>query len=108
MARLEDAIREDGEGVALRVEVLPGARDDGFPAGFNPWRGRVRARVQAPAEGGEANEALRRLVSSFFAVPAAQVALTHGHAQRQKTVLVRGVAWRDALARLREGLRAQR
>jgi hypothetical protein len=108
MARLEDAVREAGEGVALNLEVQPGARSEGFPSGFNPWRGRIQARVQAQPENGEANEALRGLVSQFFQVPASQVVLTHGATDRQKTVVVQGLPWKDALLRLREGLQAQR
>jgi hypothetical protein len=34
--------------------------------------------------------------------------LTHGSTQRQKTVTVQGMAWREALQRLREGLDTQR
>ncbi|HEV8361265.1 MAG TPA: DUF167 domain-containing protein [Candidatus Thermoplasmatota archaeon] len=107
MASLEDAVRESGDGIALNLEVQPGARSENFPAGFNPWRGRIQARVQAPAEDGQANEALRALVSEFFQVPNAQVQLAQGATNRQKTVVVQGVEWRTALARLREGLQAQ-
>jgi uncharacterized protein len=107
MASLEDAVREADGGVALNLEVQPGARSEGFPAGFNPWRGRIQARVQAQAENGDANEAVRGLVSQFFQVPSAQVQFTQGATARQKTVVIQGVPWRVALARLREGLQAQ-
>lgn len=106
MAALEDAVREADGGVALNLEVQPGARTQTFPAGFNPWRGRIQARVQAPPEDGQANEALRGVVAAFFNVPTAQVALAQGATNRQKTVVVHGVPWREALARLREGLQA--
>ena len=107
MASLEDAVREAEGGVALNLEVQPGARSEGFPAGFNPWRGRIQARVQAQAENGEANEAPRGVVAEFFRVPHAQVQLAQGATARQKTVVVQGLAWKQALARLREGLQAQ-
>lgn len=107
MASLEDAVRESDGGIALNLEVQPSARSEGFPAGFNPWRGRIQARVAAPAEDGKANEALRGLVSTFFAVPHAQVVLAQGATARQKTVVVHGVPVKEALARLREGLQAQ-
>ena len=108
MARLEDAVREaEGGALALSLEVQPGARQAGFPAGFNPWRGRIQARVDQPAEDGRANEALRAQVATFFGVPAAHVQLAAGATNRQKTVVVQGLPWRVALARLREGLEAQ-
>jgi len=105
MSRLEDAVRDTEGGVALELEVQPGARSEGFPAGFNPWRRRIQARVKAAPQDGEANEALTGLVAAFFEVPRAQVTVAHGGASRQKTVVVRGVAWRDALTRLQEGLK---
>lgn len=108
MARLEDAVRESEGGVALNLEVQPGARADGFPAGFNPWRGRIQARVQAPPEDGEANEALRQILAAFFHVAPGRVQLTQGATNRQKTVLLQGLPWREALDRLREGLDAKR
>lgn len=108
MARLEDAVREADGGIALNLEVHPGARQENFPAGFNPWRGRIQARVHAQAENGEANQALRELLSEFFHVQQGQVQLTHGHTDRQKTVVVQGLEWREALTRLREGLEAQK
>lgn len=108
MARLEDAVREaEHGGIALNIEVQPGARAPGFPSGFNPWRGRIQARVKAPPEDGQANEEMRILLAEFFEVPPAQVALSHGATNRLKTVVVQGVPVRAALARLREGLEAR-
>lgn len=107
MAQLEDAVREAEGGVALNLEVQPGARTAGFPAGFNPWRGRIQARVKAPPEDGKANEDLRALLAEFFRIAPAQVSLAQGATNRQKTVIVQGLAWRDVIARLREGLEAQ-
>jgi hypothetical protein len=108
MARLEDAVREADGGTALSLEVQPGARTEGFPAGFNPWRGRIQARVRAPPEDGEANRALVGLVANYFMVPEASVHLAQGQGQRQKTVIVHGLPWRDAVQRLGESLQAQR
>jgi uncharacterized protein len=108
MARLEDAVREAPGGTALNLDVHPVARHPGFPSGFNPWRGRIQARVEAPAEDGEANAALRTLVGAFFGVPTAAVQLTQGHTDRQKVVVVQGLPWKTAIQRLREGLDASR
>lgn len=101
---LAGAVRAADGGTALLLEVQPGARVERFPAGFNAWRGRVQAKVRAPAQDGAANEALLRLVAEFFGVPAARVALTSGASSRQKTVLVRGVEPERARAMLEAGL----
>jgi uncharacterized protein (TIGR00251 family) len=102
--RLDEAVRPAAGGASLRLDVQPGARQACFPAGFQAWRGRVQARVPAPAEDGAANEALLRLVAAFFGVPPARVRLTAGAASRHKTVVVLGVAAADARARLRASL----
>lgn len=94
-------IREAPGGVVLDVEVVPSAREDRFPAGGNPWRGTLRARVRAPPEEGQANEALRGLVAGFFGVPASRVRLLRGGRSRRKTLRVEGVSLDAATARLR-------
>lgn len=107
MARLEDAVREAEGGIALSLEVQPGAKQPAFPAGFNAWRGRIQARVQAQAEDGQANAALLGMVADFFRVPAARVELAQGAAQRQKVVIVHGLLREQALGRLRASLEAR-
>lgn len=93
-------VRPCADGVLLLVEVVPGASEDAFPAGYNPWRERVQARVTAPPADGRANAALCRLVAEHFRVGAADVSVTAGHTSRQKTLLVRGVDETTARAKL--------
>ncbi|MHB8584300.1 MAG: DUF167 domain-containing protein [Thermoplasmatota archaeon] len=75
----------------LEIEVVPNASRNRFPSAFNPWRGRIAARVRAPPEGGRANEELVQTVATFFSVPASRVRITHGATDRQKTILVVGI-----------------
>lgn len=79
------------DGVALEVEVVPGSRESRFPAGFNPWRGRLEAKVRAPPEDGKANAELCALVADALGVPASSVAVTSGATSRRKTLTVRGL-----------------
>jgi uncharacterized protein YggU (UPF0235/DUF167 family) len=53
---------------------------------------RIKVRVSAPAEGGKANEAIRRVVAGAVGVRASQVEIESGHGHAEKTVLVRGVS----------------
>lgn len=96
----EGAVRAAGDGVELSLEVTPASTGASFPAGFNPWRGRIGARVRAPAEAGRANEELLDLVAAFFEVARRGVELRSGAGARLKRVLVRGVGRERALARL--------
>jgi hypothetical protein len=68
--------------------------------------GCLKAAVTAPAERGQANEALIRLLANTLGVNRAQVALAAGHASRQKQFLVTGIGLREAEARLNAALAA--
>lgn len=99
-----DAVKDAAGGVALDVEVVPGARESEFPAGWNAWRRRVEARVAAPPVDGAANAELARIVAAFLDVPAARVTVTSGLASRRKTLIVEGVDRSAVAARLSEAL----
>lgn len=94
------AIKPSREGVALEVEVVPGSRESRFPCGFNAWRGRLEAKVRAPAEDGKANAELCGLVAEALGVPASGVAVSAGAASRRKTLSVRGLDKAACEARL--------
>ena len=96
------AVKPAQGGVALDVEVVPGARESRFPAGFNEWRGRIEAKVRAPPEDGQANAELARLVADALGVPPASVRVTSGATSRRKTLLVTGLAKAEAERRLAE------
>lgn len=100
MADWRACIKPARSGVSLDVEVVPGSRESRFPAGFNPWRGRLEAKVRAPPEGGQANAELVDLVAAALGVPAARVRVGAGHTSRRKTLLADGVAVEEVVARL--------
>lgn len=97
---LRDAVKPARGGVLLEVEVVPGSRESRFPAGFNPWRGRIEAKVRAPPEDGQANAELVGLVAQALGVPAAAVRVTSGHTSRRKGIGVDGVTVEAVLGRL--------
>jgi uncharacterized protein (TIGR00251 family) len=87
----QDAIEEAPGGARLLLDVTPGARDERFPDGFEPWRGRIGARVKAQAQDGAANAALIRLLAAFFRHPTARVHVESGATDRRKAVRVMGL-----------------
>ena len=95
-----EAIKRAHQGVTLELDIVPGARESRFPAGFNAWRGRLEAKVQALPEDGQANAALCRLVADALGVPLAGVRVTAGHTSRRKSVFVAGLTLEQATARL--------
>ena len=99
------AVKPGKDGVMLDVEVVPGARESRFPAGFNAWRARLEAKVRAPPEEGQANAELCGLVAEALGVPAASVHVAGGHTSRRKSIAVRGVTPAQACDRLARTLR---
>lgn len=99
MVSWTDAVTHTPQGCLLALHVSPGAAEDRFPDGHDPWRGRIRIKVRAPAEEGQANDAVCRLVAEILEIPLTDVAVAQGGRDRRKRVFV--AAPRDTvLARL--------
>lgn len=89
------------DGLLLEIEVTPGAPEDRFPAGFNPWRGRIKAKVQAQAQDGQANLALCDLVTDALGLGTGTVTILRGQTSRQKTLHLSGAKEAPVRDRLR-------
>lgn len=100
----QDAVEDEGDGCAVLLEVVPGARTMVFPAGFNGWRGRIGIKVHAPPREGKANKEVEAEVARFFHVPPARVRIDSGHSDSRKRVVVDGIDREAAIARLAEAL----
>jgi len=91
-------LRDTADGVSLRVRVQPRASKSGI-AGERG--GALLVRVTAPPVGGEANEAVVRLLARALRVPTSRVRIQRGESSREKQVLIGG-ATRDRVAALAE------
>lgn len=87
-----EAVKAAKEGATIEVEVVPGAREARFPAGFNAWRGRIEAKVRAPPEEGQANAELCALAAEALGLPASAVRVASGHTSRRKSLAVSGLS----------------
>ena len=87
-------------GPVLRVHVQPGAGRDAIVGAHG---NALKLKVQAPAVGGRANEAVLRLLAREMGIPLAGLSLTGGRQSRDKRVLLGGASAASvasALARL--------
>lgn len=91
-------LRAVGEGVSLKIHVVPGASRDRV-AGLHGEA--LKVTVQAPPERGKANARLLRLLVTRLGIRAADVRLERGETSREKTVLL--VGW--SLERAQEEIR---
>jgi uncharacterized protein len=81
----------------LRLRVIPGAGKAGVVGRYGEaWK----LRVTAAPEQGKATSAVLELLADTLAVPAASLRLVAGHASRDKTVEVSGLAADEAERRL--------
>ena len=81
-----------GDGVIVNVRLTPkGGRDaiDGIEV-LSDGRAVLKARVRAAPSGGEANEALSRLLAKAVGVPPRDIALVAGASARIKRLAVSG------------------
>lgn len=82
---LAAAVRPARDGAFLDVSVATGRSEAAFPAGFDPWRERIKVRVTAAPRDGEANRELLDLAKAFFDAP---VAIASGDKDPQKRLWV--------------------
>ena len=64
----------------ISVRVIPGARSEGLAIDA----GRLTAKVRTKPQGGEANDAVRRLLAIAYGVPPSQIEMIRGAASREK------------------------
>lgn len=100
----QEAVRASPTGITLALEVTSGADRTLFPAGFDAWRGHLRARVREAAQEGRANAAIVEAVAQFFNVPRRQVRVVSGATSRLKEIVIEGVTLDDALRTLEGAL----
>jgi uncharacterized protein YggU (UPF0235/DUF167 family) len=84
-------------GCALAIKVTPRSSRITIEP---PHYGRLRCRVTAVPAGGEANEAVLKLLSKALGVPKTSMQITYGSRGHEKTVFVRGVEAADMEQRL--------
>ncbi|MGH9316197.1 MAG: DUF167 domain-containing protein [Thermoanaerobaculia bacterium] len=79
-------VRRVGDGIELRIKVVPGASRSEI---VGPLGNRLKIRVAAPAEGGKANRAVVELLRDWLSVN--DVEIVAGRSSGEKTVRVGGL-----------------
>lgn len=86
-AREYCAANWSGNDLILRVRVQPRASRNEVLGVSN---GSLRVRTTAAPTDGKANKAVIRLLADYLDVPVARINLTHGHAHRNKRLIIAG------------------
>jgi uncharacterized protein (TIGR00251 family) len=78
-------IETDGDDVLVRVKAVPGASRDEIAGQVGD---RLKVRVSAPPEGGQANKAICRVIAEALGIKTRLVAIESGRSSAQKVVRV--------------------
>ncbi len=83
------AVGSCGEGVLLRVKVVPGASRSRVVGMLGD---RLKVAVAAPPEGGKANKAVCKLIAEVLGLPVRDVVVSAGTSNPQKTLVITGLS----------------
>lgn len=72
----------------LAIKVVPGAARDEIAG---PLGDRLKLRISAPPQDGQANQAVCRLLAAHLAIKPRQVEIISGHAHPEKLVRITGL-----------------
>ena len=90
----------DGTATLIRVHVSPGAKGGSQVKGYDSWRKAQSVAVAAPAQEGQANAELSRLLADALGVSARSVRVIEGQKARLKRVRVEGLGVEQAHKRI--------
>jgi len=104
MTSVKDAAWQSFQGVFLRVHVTPGSSRTMFPTGYNPWRNSIEIKVQSSAKENKANSEVVETIAGFFGLASKNVVISSGLKNREKTVILKQIAFETVLQKLERSL----
>lgn len=90
-------IESTSNGLRIRLKVVPGSSRDALAGWLDD---RLKIRVAAPPEQGQANAAVCRLLAGALGISRRQVQIVSGHTSPEKTAEVQGLTADQAAALL--------
>lgn len=97
MSAAGNYLKPHPEGVCLQIKAVPRSSRNQIGEALGD---RLKIKIKAPPVDSAANDELIRFLAKKLALPKSDVQLTQGQANRNKTVLLRGLSSEDANHRL--------
>ena len=88
MSDYSSCLNADGSDTLLRVKAVPGARSDQVVGLLGD---RLKIRVAAPPEGGQANRAICALLAASLGIKPGAIQVERGQTSAEKTLRIAGV-----------------
>jgi uncharacterized protein (TIGR00251 family) len=98
----KDAVKQSSQGILISLHVVPGASNEVFPSGYNPWRNCLEIKVRSAASENKANREVLETLAGFFGIAPQDVQLINGLKNREKTVLLKRISF-DRVCIILEG-----
>lgn len=89
---------QDQKSILLHVKVVPGSSRDMIAGALGT---RLKIKVAAAPEKGQANAAVIRLLSERFDIPESHIELVRGHSSPEKTLKLNGLSVDSAMRKLK-------
>lgn len=87
-----EAISVSKNKILLSLYVTPGARNNCFPTGYNPWRKSIEISVKGVAKDNKANKDVLVVLANFFNLPLRNITIVSGVNSREKVVALSGMS----------------
>ena len=104
MKDIENAVKNQQDGVSLNLFVIPNSSSTIFPAGYNEWRKTVEIKVCSPAKDNKANLEVIKTLAGFFKISVRDVIIVSGEKNKEKTILIKNISKKNALKKILESL----
>lgn len=94
----EEAIKDQGSGIIVDIEVTPGSKSISIPSGYNEWRKRIEVKLTKNALKGKANEQLIECLAALFGISSSDIFISSGATSSKKSLLIKGISYQQAVS----------
>ena len=104
MKDIENAVKNQQNGVSLNLFVIPNSKKTVFPDGYNKWRKTIEIKVCSPAKDNKANLEVIKTIAGFFEISIRDILIVSGEKNKEKTILIKNISKKVVLKQILERL----
>ncbi len=90
MEEISKAIKENEDGVIIKLKVKTNSSKPKFPAGYDEWRECILVETSAQPIHGKANKEIIEMVREFFGLKSSEVSIRYGSKSSEKGLFLKG------------------
>ncbi|MCS3923510.1 DUF167 domain-containing protein [Methanosalsum natronophilum] len=101
---LEEAIKDIDDGILLKLEIIPGSKENHVPYAYNSWRKTIQVKITEEPKCGKANLQLIDVLASFFGVKQNKIEIIKGLKNHRKTIKIKDISYNSVIKKLIDAL----